>query len=253
MLKITKEIKDNLVYDFREFIKNTGFQDVTFGLSGGIDSAVVLALSCEALGPAHVYTMMMKTQFTSQLSIDLANEISSRFGNHHENIDIQPRLQAKLANLSFVPKNKLTFENMQARDRADLCMTYSSEFKRLVIGCSNKSETMMGYMTLYGDTCGAVEPLGNLYKTQVYQLAELFPQIPREIITRPATAELAPNQKDSDSMPPYDILDPILEHMSNGTTDAVADKALLADLQRRYQANAFKRLQMPPALKIRER
>ena len=195
--------------------------------------------------------MMMKTQFTSRLSIDMANEISARFGNHHENIDIQPRLQAKLDNLSFVPKNHLTFENMQARDRADLCMTYSSEFKRLVIGCSNKSETMMGYMTLYGDTCGAVEPLGDLYKTQVYELAQLFPQIPREIITRPASAELAPNQKDSDSMPPYAVLDPILEHMERGTVDAVADKKLLVDLQRRYQANAFKRIQMAPVLKIR--
>ena len=105
MLKITKQIKDNLVYDFRKFVENTGFRDVTFGLSGGIDSAVVLALSCEAFGPEHVYTMMMKTQFTSQLSIDMANEISARFGNHHENIDIWPRLQAKLDNLSFVPKN----------------------------------------------------------------------------------------------------------------------------------------------------
>ncbi|MDR2934186.1 MAG: NAD(+) synthase [Rickettsiales bacterium] len=251
MQKITKQIKDNLVADLREFIRKTGFTDVTFGLSGGMDSALVLALACEALGAQHVHTMMMKTKFTSQLSIDLANQIAENFGNPHENIDIQSRLDAKLNNLSFVPKNNLTIENMQSRDRSDLCMTYSSEFKRLVLGCSNKSEIMMGYCTLYGDTVGAVAPLGDLFKTNVYKMAELYPQIPREIITRPASAELSFNQKDTDSMPPYEILDPILSAIEAGNPNSIENKELLGAIEKRVKINEFKRAVMPPVLKIR--
>ncbi len=251
MKTITQNTVNNLVSDLREFVYATGYRDVVFGLSGGMDSALVLGLACRALGPQHVHTIMMRTKFTSQLSIDLANQISKNFGNHHIDIDIQPRIDAKLANLPFVSQNHLTLENMQSRDRADLCMTYSSEYKYLLLACGNKSEIAMGYCTLYGDTCGAVVPLGDLYKTQVYQMAEFFPEIPRQIITRPASAELAPNQVDTDNMPPYHILDNVLINIEHGTPERIADKKMLADIRRRCDAVAFKRRQMPPILKIR--
>lgn len=241
--------KNKLVNDLREFCKNAGFTDVTFGLSGGMDSALVLALAVDALGADHVHTMMMKTKNTSQLSIDLANEISANFGNPHETIDIQPMVDQLLNTITFDPQNKLTMENLQSRIRGLMCMTYSNEFGWAVLACGNKSEVMMGYCTLYGDTCGAVVPLGDLFKTEVYAMAELYPQIPRGIITRPASAELSPNQKDSDSMPDYAVLDPILADIERGTD---RNDELFTSIRKRVNNAAFKRMQMPPILKMGE-
>lgn len=244
-------IKENLVADLRNFCFGAGFTDVVFGLSGGMDSALVLALAVDALGADHVHTFMMKTKNTSQLSIDLADQISKNFGNPHAVIDIQPLVDAVRNTLTFDPQVKVTKENIQARIRGLLCMTYANEFNWLVLACGNKSEAAMGYCTLYGDTCGAVMPLGDLYKTEVYALAELYPQIPRGIITRPASAELSPNQKDSDSMPDYAILDPILRHIATGDAVPGANPTLIADIRKRVRVAQFKRDQCPPALKLR--
>ena len=241
--------RNKLVNDLREFCKNAGFTDVTFGLSGGMDSALVLALAVDALGADHVHTMMMKTKNTSQLSIDLANEIAANFGNHYETIDIQPMVDQLVNTITFDPQKKLTMENLQSRIRGLMCMTYSNEFGWAVMACGNKSEAMMGYCTLYGDTCGAVVPLGDLFKTEVYAMAELYPQIPRGIITRPASAELSPNQKDSDSMPDYAILDPILADIENGVN---RNDELFTSIRKRVNNAAFKRVQMPPVLKLGE-
>ncbi|MCL2339162.1 MAG: NAD(+) synthase [Proteobacteria bacterium] len=246
-----KQIKNNLIYDLREFVHGAGFTDVTFGLSGGMDSALVLALAADAFGPSHVHTMMMRTKNTTQLSIDLAAEIAKNIGNPHEIIDIQPMVDQTVKTLSFVPKNKITVENIQARVRGMLCMAYSNEFHRLVLGCGNKSEAFMGYCTLYGDTCGAVMPIGDLYKTTVYKMAELYPKIPRGIIDRAPSAELSPGQKDTDSIPGYDILDPILGVIERGTESDIHDRELLEFAKKRYAAAAFKRIQLPPILKIR--
>ena len=128
-------------------------------------------------------------------------------------------------------------------------MTYSTECGWAVMACGNKFEAMMGYGTLYGDTCGAVVPLGDLFKTEVYAMAELYPQIPRGIITRPASAELSPNQKDSDSMPDYAILDPILADIENGVN---RNDELFTSIRKRVNNAAFKRVQMPPVLKLGE-
>ena len=245
-----KTVKDNLVSDLRKFVHSRGFSDVVFGLSGGMDSALVLALAAEALGPRNVHTFMMATKNTSQLSIDLAAEMAYNIGNPHRFIDIQPRVDMTLQTLTFVPSRRVTVENIQARIRGDICMTYSNEFNWMVLGCGNKSEAAMGYCTLYGDTCGAVMPLGDLYKTEVYQMAELYPAIPRGIITRPASAELSPGQRDTDSLPEYAILDPILRKIESGAPD---DSAQMVDIRRKFNAMAFKRMQMPPALKIREK
>lgn len=246
-----KIVKENLVQDLRDFCKNAGFTDVVFGLSGGMDSALVLALAVDALGADHVHTFMMKTKNTSQLSIDLADQISQNFGNSHAVIDIQPLVDTAAQTLTFDPQNKLTMENLQARVRGLLCMTYSNEFNWLVLACGNKSESAMGYCTLYGDTCGAVMPLGDLYKTEVYDLAELYPQIPRGIITRPASAELSPNQKDTDSLPDYCVLDPILRHIAVGTDGEIENQELVESIRKRMRGAQFKRNQCPPVIKVR--
>lgn len=247
--KIVK-VKANLVKDLREFVQSRKFSDVVFGLSGGMDSALVLALAAEALGPQHVHTFMMATKNTSGLSIELAKQLSYNIGNPHQFIDIQPRIDCALKTLPFVPQRRTTVENIQARIRGDICMTFSNEFNWMVLGCGNKSEAAMGYCTLYGDTCGAVMPLGDLYKTEVYKMAELYPAIPQGIITRAPSAELSPNQRDSDSLPEYAVLDPILQKIESGALD---ENEQMAEIRQKYKAMAFKRDQMPPVLKTRER
>ena len=247
--KIVK-VKANLVKDLREFVQSRKFSDVVFGLSGGMDSALVLALAAEALGPQHVHTFMMATKNTSGLSIELAKQLSYNIGNPHQFIDIQPRVDCALKTLPFVPQRRTTVENIQARIRGDICMTFSNEFNWMVLSCGNKSEAAMGYCTLYGDTCGAVMPLGDLYKTDVYKMAELYPAIPQAIIIRAPSAELSPNQYDSDSLPEYAVLDPILQKIESGALD---ENEQMAEIRRKYNAMAFKRNQMPPVLKVRER
>ena len=248
--KDIKKIKENLVYDLRDFVQSRKFSDVVFGLSGGMDSALVLALAAEALGPQHVHTFMMATKNTSGLSIELAKQLSANIGNPHKFIDIQPRVDCALKTLPFVPQRRTTVENIQARIRGDICMTFSNEYDWMVLGCGNKSEAAMGYCTLYGDTCGAVMPLGDLYKTDVYKMAELYPAIPQAIIIRAPSAELSPNQYDSDSLPEYAVLDPILQKIESGVLD---ENEQMAEIRRKYNAMAFKRNQMPPVLKVRER
>jgi len=247
--KIVK-VKANLVKDLREFVQSRKFSDVVFGLSGGMDSALVLALAAEALGPQHVHTFMMATKNTSAMSVYLAKQLSYNIGNPHQFIDIQPRVDCALKTLPFVPQRRTTVENIQARIRGDICMTFSNEYNWMVLGCGNKSEAAMGYCTLYGDTCGAVMPLGDLYKTEVYKMAELYPAIPQGIITRAPSAELSPNQRDSDSLPEYAVLDPILQKIESGVAD---ENEQMAEIRRKYKAMSFKRDQMPPVLKTRER
>ena len=249
-MKDIKKVKENLVADLREFVQSRNFSDVVFGLSGGIDSALVAALSADALGADHVHTFMMATKNTSGLSINLAKQLANNLCIHHKFIDIQPRVDCALKTLPFVPQRRVTTENIQARIRGDICMTYSNEYNWLVLSCGNKSEAAMGYCTLYGDTCGAVMPIGDLYKTEVYQMAELYPTIPGAIISRAPTAELSPNQRDTDSLPEYSVLDTILQKIDAGKSD---EDERMANIRKQYNAMAFKRIQMPPVLKVRER
>lgn len=249
-MKDIKKVKENLVADLREFVQSRNFSDVVFGLSGGIDSALVAALSADALGADHVHTFMMATKNTSGLSINLAKQLANNLCIHHQFIDIQPRVDCALKTLPFTPKRKITTENIQARIRGDICMTYSNEYNWMVLSCGNKSEAAMGYCTLYGDTCGAVMPIGDLYKTEVYQMAELYPQIPGAIIQRAPTAELSPNQRDTDSLPEYSVLDTILQKIDAGKSD---EDERMANIRKQYNAMAFKRIQMAPAIKVRER
>ena len=244
-------MRDEVVRGLGDFVRGAGFTDVLVCSSGGMDSAMVASLAVDALGLGRVHTLMMKTQHTSQLSVRLAKELAGNLKVEHEEICIQGAVGAMEAALSFKPSRTITMENVQARVRGVLAMTYSNEKGWMVLSCGNKSEAMQGYCTLYGDTCGSLMPIGDIFKTEVYQMAELYPQIPREIITRPASAELSPGQRDTDILPPYDVLDPILRKIEKG--QPLGDGALEQSVLARYKASQFKLAQCPPALKLKER
>lgn len=250
------QIKDKIVLGIQNYCKNNHFQDVILGLSGGLDSALVLALACEALGNHHVHTLMMKTKYTSIKSIQLAQKIAAINHVEHKVLDIQPLVELTLNTFDFKPQNPLTEQNIQARIRGNILMAYSNEKKYLPLACSNKSEISLGYCTLYGDTCGGLAPIGDVYKTTVYQLAALYNQknkypIPEEIINRIPTAELALNQKDTDSLPPYEVLDDILKkYIYNNNPIPKDKKDFIESIKKQYEKNSFKRQQLPPIILI---
>lgn len=247
----------------RDYCLGNNFDEVVLGLSGGIDSALVAVLAADALGPQNVHGIMMATKNTSPLSLQIARKITEMTGINYQETNIQPQIDADISFLSELfaeePKN-IVIENLQARERGKILMALSNQFNYLVLACGNKSEAAMGYCTLYGDTCGGLLPIGNLYKTQVYELAKWrntqSPVLPSEVIARVPTAELALQQKDEDSLPPYAILDKILkmhldEHRSGAEIVAEGFDAVTVEwILKRYNSQAFKRQQMAPALKF---
>ena len=249
-------IKNKIIIGIKNYCKENNFQDVVIGLSGGIDSALVLVLCCEALGSKHVHTLMMKTKYTSTQSIELAQKIANLNHVDHKEIDINPILETYLKTLPFETQNPITEQNLQARIRGVISMAYSNEKNWLLIACSNKSESAMGYCTLYGDTCGALCPIGDLYKTEVYQLAHLYNKegkfvIPEEIISREPSAELCENQKDSDSLPPYPVLDNILKnYIFDNKIPNDEENKIVQKIKNQYNKTAFKRIQMPPVIPV---
>lgn len=240
-----------IVNQLKSYCQNNNFSDVILGLSGGIDSALVLSLACESMGANHVHTIMMKTKYTSQKSIDLAQKIANLNHVNFQIIDIQPLVDNFLTSIPFQIKNNITEQNIQARVRGIIAMAYSNEYNYLLLACSNKSETAMGYCTLYGDTCGGICPIGDLFKTEVYEMAKLYNQegifiIPEEIISREPSAELTFNQKDSNFLPPYEILDRILKnHIFDNQTILKNEENLVQRIKKQYEKHAFKREQMP--------
>ncbi len=259
MQKIWEKLKSGL----QNFCRENGFDTVVLGLSGGLDSAICAVLAADALGGGNVHALMMKTKHTSDLSLNIARKISELNKLDYQEIDIQPTIDYQQAFLRQVfkqePKN-IVMENLQARERGKTLMAYSNQFGALVLACGNKSETAMGYCTLYGDTCGGLAPIAGLYKSEIFELAKwrnaLNPVLPPEVISRAPSAELAPEQKDEDSLPPYALLDKILrlyidEKRSLPEIVAEGYDAVTAEwIIKRYQAQAFKRLQLPPALKL---
>ncbi len=246
--------RNNIVHGIRNYCAESGFKKVMLGLSGGMDSALVLALACDAVGADNVYTFMMKTKYTSAVSVNLAKEAADLNGAHHEIIDIQSNVDEALKSLTFTPQNPVTEQNLQSRTRGLLSMAYSNEYGYLLLACGNKSEAAMGYCTLYGDTCGGISPIGDLFKTEVYEMADLYNRegryfIPKGIIDRPPTAELAFNQKDTDSLLPYPVLDPILRDYVYGQKEVPTDlKQTVATVQHKYKIAEFKRKQMPMSI-----
>lgn len=250
-----------LVSGLKNFCADNGFTKVTLGLSGGLDSAVVAALAAEALGGENVQALMMKTKNTSTLSLQIARETARLNRLDFKEIDIQPLVDSQYAFISSLigdkPKN-MVLENLQARQRGLLLMALSNQDGSLVLACGNKSEIAMGYCTLYGDTCGGLAPLANIYKSDIYGLAKWRNSqglvLPAEVIVRVPSAELSPNQRDDDTLPPYPLLDKILAAYLDRRESAAAitaegfDAVTVEEVIRRCHAQEFKRRQLPPGI-----
>jgi len=257
------QIHDELIEGIRCFFKEHSFEKALLGLSGGIDSAVVAALSCEALGSENVWGILMPSRFSSEHSIKDAEDLAKNLGCRYNTISIEPVFTTLLETLEPLFENRpfdVAEENMQARIRAVILMALSNKFGHILLNASNKSELSVGYSTLYGDSCGALSVIGDLYKRQVIDLAHYINRnieiIPKNTILKPPSAELRPNQKDSDSLPDYEVLDAILEHHIEKGYDASKivklgyDKKLVDNILKMYYNSRYKRQQMPPILKV---
>lgn len=213
------EIYQLLVMAVRDYVNNSGFPGIVLGLSGGIDSALTLAIAVDALGADRVQALMMPYTYTAQISVEDATEQAKRLGITFGIAEINPIVNGFMQTLyPFFGDSPMdtTEENLQARSRGTLLMALSNKFGNLVLATGNKSEMAVGYCTLYGDMVGGFAPLKDVYKTIVFELAKYrnsiakTPVIPERVITRPPSAELRPDQKDQDSLPAYEILDSIL-------------------------------------------
>ncbi len=253
-----------LVLGTRDYVRKCGFRKVVLGLSGGIDSALTAAIAVDALGKENVIGVGMPGPYSSPGSIDDAVTLAHNLGIPFELVRITDIYHSYLSSLQPVFANRpadVTEENVQARIRGSVLMALSNKFGALVLTTGNKSELGVGYCTLYGDMCGGLAVISDVPKTLVYRLARYVnarsPVIPDATITKPPSAELRPDQKDSDSLPPYDILDTILEAYveDNQAPDAIAaqhgfDRALVHQVARMVDRNEYKRQQAAPGLKI---
>ncbi|HXI00954.1 MAG TPA: NAD+ synthase [Sphingobacteriaceae bacterium] len=258
-----KQIHDALILGIRDYFQKSGFTKAILGLSGGIDSALVCALTAEALGPENVMAVLMPSEYSTDHSIQDASDLVKNLGCKQEIIPIKEAATAFNSMMKPVfgdlPFN-IAEENIQARARAVVLMAMSNKFGYILLNTSNKSECAVGYGTLYGDMTGALGVLGDVYKTQVYKVAEYVNRerqiIPLNSITKPPSAELRPGQKDSDSLPEYDILDPILyEHieLKKGAKEIIAaghDETLVLRILKMVNVAEFKRYQTPPILRV---
>ncbi|MCB9931919.1 MAG: NAD+ synthase [Planctomycetes bacterium] len=248
---------DALTLGIRDYYRKTGFKKALIGLSGGIDSAVVTCLAAQALGPENVHAISMPTRFSSRGSVEDSRQLAEKLGCGFEVIDIDEafELQRKLAGFP----GGLPEENAQARLRGLVLMTRSNAEGSLVLATGNRSELAVGYSTLYGDMCGALEVIGDVAKTRVYQIARHFPEIPEAIHTKAPSAELRPNQTDQDSLPPYEVLDAILEAYLDDHADLAEmqrrglDPAICRKIVRMVEIAEFKRRQAPIVLRISKR
>ena len=252
---------DALVLGIRAYFRASGAQQALLGLSGGIDSALCAALLVDALGSANVRAYALPYKFSSQESLDLARAQADLLGIELQVIPINSVVESLLASLSAdVAQQSLVVQNSQARARALVLMACSNASGALVVACSNKSESAMGYATLYGDMAGAIAPLQDLYKTEVWQLARQrnarAPAIVEAIIARQPTAELLPGQKDSDNLPEYELLDAILRMYLDQNQSPEAIAAAGYDLEQvrwicqRVEANEYKRRQAALGLRV---
>jgi NAD+ synthase (glutamine-hydrolysing) len=262
----TGDIYQALTLGIRDYVRKNNFANVVLGLSGGIDSALTLAIAVDALGAQHVHAIMLPSRYTSDMSVEDAKLLSEQAGVSYDIISIEPAFQTLLTSLDdmFVGAAiDVTEENLQSRCRAALLMAISNKFGWLVLNTGNKSEMAVGYATLYGDMAGAFAVLKDVPKTLVYELAhyrnQQSPLIPSRIIERPPSAELAVDQVDQDWLPPYAILDPIIMHYvehNRSIDDIVAQGFDLATVQyvvHLIQRNEYKRRQAPGGVKISQR
>ncbi|MDR0524671.1 MAG: NAD+ synthase [Spirochaetaceae bacterium] len=265
-------LEDALVMGIREYMRKCGFTRAHLGLSGGIDSALVAHLGVRAAGKENIVCFSMPSRFSSPGSKDDAAELAGNLGCRYEALPIEPMFTSFLTALEGIFENRpfdLAEENLQARIRGTLLMAFSNKFNSMLLTTGNKSELAMGYCTLYGDTNGALGPIGDLFKTEVFALcrrinekslsAEGKPRIPEAIILKPPSAELRPNQKDQDSLPPYEVLDQILKLylFDNLAKDEITargwEESLVAYIVKTAARSEFKRRQAPPVLKVSKR
>jgi len=259
----TARIHDALVLGIRDYFTKSGFSKAIVGLSGGIDSAVTLALAAKALGNNNIYGLLMPSQFSSDHSVNDAFALANNLGCPNSLIAIEDIYNA--FDISLQPIfNKLPFniteENIQARIRGVLLMAISNKFGYILLNTSNKSEAAVGYGTLYGDMNGGLSVLGDVYKTEVYELADYINRngeiIPQNSIVKPPSAELRPNQKDSDSLPDYPLLDSLLfDYIEQELSPKELimrghDEKLVARVLRLVNLNEYKRHQTPPILRV---
>lgn len=253
----------NLVKGLSQFFHDQGKEKAVLGLSGGIDSAVVLAIAVEALGKENVHCILMPSPFSTLHSVTDAVELAGNLGVEYTIVPIEAiynRYMKEFEDLFCGETKEITSENLQARIRGDILMAYTNNTGALLLNTSNKSELAMGYGTLYGDLCGAVMVLADVYKLQAYSIARYVNSnseiIPLSTITKEPSAELRNDQKDSDSLPRYSILDPILhalleegkepeELITNG-----AERILIDRIVKLMKNSSFKIHQVPPVLQV---
>lgn len=255
-----------LVRGTRDYIDKNRFPGVLLGLSGGVDSALTLAIAVDALGADRVTAVMMPTRFTSQLSLDEAAAQAKLLGVHYHVVSIEEAFDTLCHSLAPVFGDRaadVTEENLQARIRGMILMAMSNKFGAMVLTTGNKSEMACGYSTLYGDMCGGFAPLKDVYKTEVWALCHyrnsLSPAIPEVVITRPPSAELRENQTDQDSLPAYEVLDEILKRyleQDQSRAEIVAagfDEAVVERVVKMILRNEYKRRQSAPGPRVTRR
>lgn len=261
------EVWQALVLGTRDYVRKCGFSKVLIGLSGGIDSALVAAIAVEAVGAENVVGIGMPSEYSSLGSIDDARKLARNLGIRFELLpihDIFAQFQKVLEPLFAGTPFGLAEENIQSRTRGTLLMAMSNKFGALVLTTGNKSEMSVGYCTLYGDMVGAIAVIGDVYKTRVYQLSHYANReceiIPRDTIEKPPSAELRPDQRDTDSLPPYEVLDPILEayverylSAEQIASEQGVDPALVRSVLKLVEQSEYKRQQAAPVLKVTQK
>jgi NAD+ synthase (glutamine-hydrolysing) len=259
----TAQLYKALVFGIKDYFSKMGFTHAILGSSGGIDSAVVQALASAALGGDCVHPVLMPSMFSSDHSVSDAEKLSANLGNEAITIPIKSLYDGYMEALSPVFQGKpfnLAEENLQARSRAVLLMAISNKLGYILLNTSNKSELSVGYSTLYGDLCGAISVIGDVYKNQVYALARYINRsqeiIPVNIIEKAPSAELRPGQKDADSLPDYDVLDELLKHYieeKKGIEELITmgyDQTVVNKVVALVNASEYKRYQAPPILRV---
>jgi len=260
---VVPKIHDALILGLHDFFTKLNFDKAVLGLSGGIDSSVALVIATRALGPEHVRVMLMPGAYSSEGSVSDSEILANRLGVRYDVVPIQQVMDAFTGLLDPLFKDTredVTEENLQARIRGTLLMAVSNKFGNILLNTSNKSESAVGYATLYGDMSGALSVLGDVYKTDVYKLAEYINRqeeiIPRSVIEKAPSAELRPDQKDSDSLPKYEVLDKILFQYIElqKSTAAIVEEGFDEDTVKRItsmvNASEYKRYQAPPVIRI---
>jgi NAD+ synthase (glutamine-hydrolysing) len=256
-------LQDALVLGVRDYLGKCGFTSAVIGLSGGIDSAVTAVIAVDALGAENVRGVSMPSQYSSQGSLDDSRTLAKSLGIQYDVVPIKAGFETMKESLSPLFENRaedVTEENMQARLRGLMLMALSNKFGSLVLTTGNKSELAVGYCTLYGDMCGGLAVISDVPKTMVYRLARWINRerevIPEATIEKPPSAELRPDQKDEDSLPPYDVLDEILERYvveSESVDQIIAagfEKETVSQIARLIDLNEYKRRQAAPGLKV---